>query len=174
MVATFTYVTFYLAAPPFEFRPASLGLIFVVYLVGAAVTPLGGKWLDRIGSQRTLMRAGALGMAGVLLTLEPRVWSVLAGLAVACSGVFIAQAAVSRSIGQCTGRNRALAVGLYATFYYLGGSFGATLPAYAWYLGAWPGCVALVLLIQFFTFAIARWFWAVPTLKGAAPAVAIG
>jgi hypothetical protein len=38
--------------------------------------------------------------------------------------VFIAQAAVSRSLGQCTKQDRALAVGLYASFYYLGGKHG--------------------------------------------------
>jgi hypothetical protein len=76
--------------------------------------------------------------------------------------VFIAQAAISRSIGQCARENRALAVGLYATFYYLGGSVGATLPAYAWGLGGWPACVAVVLLAQGATFGIARWFWSVP------------
>ena len=42
LVAIFTYVTFYLAAPPFNLEPAALGSIFFVYLVGAAVNPRGG------------------------------------------------------------------------------------------------------------------------------------
>ena len=164
LVGTFTYVTFYLAAPPFSLRPAFLGLIFVVYLVGAAVTPMAGRWLDRFGSRSTLMGAAVLGMLGVVLTTEPNIWAVGAGLSIASTGVFIAQAAINRSIGQCASENRALAVGLYATFYYLGGSFGATLPAYAWGLGGWPACVALVLLAQAATFGIARWLWSVPAM----------
>jgi predicted MFS family arabinose efflux permease len=159
LVGTFTYVTFYLAAPPFGFRPSTLGLVFVVYLVGAAVTPQSGRWLDRHGSQSTLMLAAGMAACGVLLTLEPKTWAVLVGLSLACTGVFVAQTAVSRSIGQCATRNRAMAVGLYATFYYTGGCFGATLPAYTWRLGEWPACVALVVLAQGITFAIARWGW---------------
>jgi predicted MFS family arabinose efflux permease len=165
LVGTFTYVTFYLAAPPFLLSPALLGLIFVVYLAGAAVTPLAGRWLDRFGSQRTLMGAALAGMMGVLLTTVPHLWAVAAGLAISCSGVFIAQAAISSSIGRCASDHRALAVGLYATFYYLGGSAGATLPAWAWSIGGWPACVALVGLAQAATFGIAWWFWSFPAAE---------
>ena len=42
LVAIFTYVTFYLAAPPFNLEPAALGSIFFVYLIGAAVESGGG------------------------------------------------------------------------------------------------------------------------------------
>jgi MFS transporter, YNFM family, putative membrane transport protein len=164
LVAVFTYVTFYLAAPPFNLSPSLLGLIFAVYLVGAAATPLAGRWLDHFGSQRTLMGAALVGMLGVLLTMVPHLWAVAVGLAICCSGVFIAQAAISSSIGHCAREHRALAVGLYATFYYLGGSAGATLPAFAWSLGGWRACVALVILAQTATLGIARWFWSVPVL----------
>jgi len=167
LVCTFTYVTFYLAAPPFRLSPALLGLIFVVYLAGAAVTPLAGRWLDRFGSQRTLMVAAVLGMAGVLVTTAPHLWAIGIGLTVCCTGVFVAQAAISSSIGLCASDHRALAVGLYATFYYLGGSAGATLPAWAWSLGGWAACVVLVVLAQAATFGIARWFWSIPVQPGA-------
>ena len=161
-VATFTYVTFYLAAPPFNLRPALLGLVFVVYLIGAAATPMAGWWVDRVGPRATLKLAAMLGMMGVLLTTEARIWAVAAGLSIECSAVFIAQSAISRSLGQCATEYRGVAVGLYATSYYLGGSVGATLPAYAWALGRWPGCVAVILLAQCATFGIAQWLWAVP------------
>jgi predicted MFS family arabinose efflux permease len=162
LVGAFTYVTFYLAAPPFNLSPALLGLVFVVYLVGAVATPLSGRWLDRFGARRTLMGAALLGMAGILLTIAPHLWLVGAGLAICCSGVFIAQAAASSAIGRCASEHRALAVGLYATFYYLGGSAGATLPAFVWNTGGWTACVALVLLAQAAMFGIARWFWFTP------------
>src|ERR1035437_3113662 len=49
MLATFTYINFYLAAPPFSLSTAALGLLFAVYLVGAAVTPAAGRAIDQIG-----------------------------------------------------------------------------------------------------------------------------
>ena len=40
LIGTFTYVTFYLAAPPFQLSPAGLGSLFFVYLIGAVITPV--------------------------------------------------------------------------------------------------------------------------------------
>ena len=147
-VAMFTYVTFLLAAPPFNLSTVALGWLFVVYLVGAAVTPLSGAWVDRYGHRSGIASAMAIGGAGALLTLVPSLVAVVAGLALCSTGVFIAQATTSGYIGAVTLRDRALAVGLYSTFYYGGGSAGGALPAAVWARWGWPGCVALVMIVQ--------------------------
>ena len=49
-IATFTYLSFHLAAPPFNKSPAFLGSIFVVYLVGSVAALWLGRaiaWLGR-------------------------------------------------------------------------------------------------------------------------------
>src|SRR5207237_3933913 len=48
-VAMYTYVTFHLAAPPYSLSTMALGWLFVVYLVGAIVTPFAGHWIDAYG-----------------------------------------------------------------------------------------------------------------------------
>ncbi len=80
-VAMFTYVTFHLAAPPFELSTQALGWLFVVYLVGAVVTPISGRWIDIYGHRAGLGSAMALGAAGALLTLAPSLPAIVAGLA---------------------------------------------------------------------------------------------
>ncbi len=169
LVATFTYVTFYLADPPFGPRPAALGSIFIVYLVGAAVTPLTGRAIARVGNRVALAAAIAAGIGGVSLTLTHHLWAVALGLAITCSGVFSAQAAASSFIGIAAKKNRALAVGMYASFYYLGGSAGAALPGYVWNLGAWPACVAMIAAVQMLTVIIALLFWDVAGAASATP-----
>src|SRR5450755_593438 len=47
LLGTFTYINFSLAAPPFLLSTKALGLLFVVYLIGAVVTPQAGKWIAR-------------------------------------------------------------------------------------------------------------------------------
>jgi len=159
LVALFTYVTFLLAAPPYRLSTAALGWLFVVYLVGALVTPFSGRWIDEYGHRTALTVAVVLGVAGALLSLlHPLGW-IVAGLAVACTGVFIAQAAATSHVGEVAGHNRGLAVGLYALFYYAGGSVGAALPSAVWSAGGWPACVALVIVVQAATIAIATVFW---------------
>ena len=158
-VAIFTYVTFHLAAPPFDLSTAALGWLFVVYLIGAVVTPFGGRWIDAYGHRAGLGSAMAISAAGALLTLAPSLLVILAGLALASTGVFIAQTTTSSYIGAVTTGDRGLAAGLYSTFYYTGGSVGAAAPAALWHLAGWPGCVALVVAVQCLGAAMAVTFW---------------
>ncbi len=159
LVAMFTYVSFYLSAPPFSLGPSKLGSIFFVYLVGAVMTPLFGRYIDRYGHRSGVVAGSALSIAGALVTLGGSLWMVLAGLAVCCTGVFTAQTAASSFIGVAAKQNRALAVGLYVTFYYVGGSVGSTLPGWIWRAAGWPGCVGLVILMQAMLMLIARYGW---------------
>jgi predicted MFS family arabinose efflux permease len=158
-IAVFTYVTFLLADPPFNLSTAALGWIFAVYLVGAAVTPVAGRWIDERGHRAGIAIAMAFGAVGAVLTLAPSTGLVIAGLGLVATGVFVAQATASSHVGAVTESDRGLAVGLYSTFYYLGGSLGGTLPAFLWVAGGWPACVALVLAVQVLTMWIAARYW---------------
>jgi YNFM family putative membrane transporter len=158
-IAMFTYVTFHLAAPPFLLSTAALGWLFAVYLAGAIVTPVSGGWINAYGYRATLAIAMALGVVGSLLTLGYVLASVIAGLGLVCSGVFVAQAAANGYIGVAAKSDRGLAVGMYATCYYIGGSVGGAVPALFWKSGGWTACVALVIIVQIAT-AILGWvFW---------------
>jgi len=159
LTAMFTYVTFHLAAPPFALGPGWLGSIFVVYLVGAAVTPFAGRRMDRVGHRAMLLRSAGIGAAGALVTLIPNVWAVIAGLAICSTGVFIAQAAATSFVGVAAQSNRALALGLYVSFYYGGGSFGGTAPGWLWQRFGWTGCVALVMMVEMLIAVVSWMLW---------------
>ena len=160
LVATFTYVTFYLAAPPFGLSPAQLSALFVVYLVGVVITPVSGLWIARAGSRAALIGALLAGIAGVLLTLIPNLMVILFGLALCSSGVFVCQSASTTYIQrEAHSGGRASAAGLYVMCYYVGGSVAGILPGMLWRYGQWKACVALVVLVQLATIAIAGVAW---------------
>jgi MFS family permease len=159
LVGVFSYVTFYLAAPPFGLQPAALGSIFFVYLVGVVVTPVAGRMIDRYGHRLALSAAIALSTSGVALTLIPTLWVVALGLAVCCTGVFIAQASASAFVGLAVASNRALAIGLYSTFYYLGGSAGGYIPGIFYTRGGWLACAVFIATVQAATVLMALKFW---------------
>ena len=71
LLATFTYINFYLAAPPFHLSTAALGLIFVVYLVGAVITPVAGHAIDRLGHRFALVAAFSAGATGDVRPCAP-------------------------------------------------------------------------------------------------------
>ena len=103
---------------------------------------------------------GAIGMAGVLLTLVPNLVVILCGLVLCSSGVFVCQSAATSYIQRAAqSGGRASAAGLYVMFYYLGGSAAGVLPGMLWRYGQWKACVALIVLVQLATVAIAALFW---------------
>ena len=158
-VAMFTYVTFHVAAAPYHLSTVALGWLFVVYLLGAAVMPLSGQWIDSYGHRAGLALAMSVGGTGSLMTLARPLPVIIVGLALCATGVFIAQGTTSSYIGAVTTQDRALAVGVYSTFYYAGGSVGAVLPAALWSRGGWPGCVALIVAVQAAGVALAMSQW---------------
>lgn len=149
MVATFTYVTYPLAARPFNLGPAALGSLFLVYLLGVVVTPIGGILGDRHGQKVALLLALIAVGVGLALTLVPSLPMVIAGLALCSTGIFVCQSATASYMGLVAGTARASASGLYATFYYLGGAAGAFLPGLFWTFGGWHATVAFLLAILF-------------------------
>jgi MFS family permease len=159
IVAGFTYVNFYLAAPPFQLGTVALGSIFFVYLIGAVITPIAGRWIDRVGYRTIFITALTIGCFGILLTLSATLWSVIAGLAVFATGIFICQSAATSYVGMAAGYARSSAAGLYVAFYYMGGSFGAIVPGFFWHLGGWFACVGLIVFIQFCTACLAFVYW---------------
>lgn len=158
IVAAFTYANFLLAAPPYGLGPAALGAIFVVYLVGMVVTPLATRLAVRLGRRATLALAWAVGIAGLALSLLPSLIAIIAGLAGISAAVFIEGALSIGFIGAAAKRAKSVAVGLYVTVYYIGGSLGGIVPASIWHRFGWPGCVALVMAVQSAMLAIA-WRW---------------
>lgn len=146
LVGCFTYVNFYLASAPFHLNPAQLGGIFFVYLLGLVVTPAAGRFMDKAGFMQVTVLATLMSWAGLGLTLVHSLPSIIVGLALFSSGIFILQSAATSQTGRVAGQARSAAAGLYVTFYYGGGSVGATLPAWFWSNYGWPGCAALLLV----------------------------
>ena len=157
MLDLFTYASFHLAAPPFSLSPSVLGMIFLVYLVGGLLSPTAGKAIDRYGQRKAVVAAAALTIGGALLTLAPSLWAVVTGLTLSSSGLFVSQSAGLSHVGVAARHNRALAVGIYVSFYYLGGSAGSTGPSWLWDMWHWPGCVAAAIIVQA-AMAVIVWF----------------
>jgi predicted MFS family arabinose efflux permease len=113
LVGTFTYVNFYLASAPFNLSTAGLANVFAVYLVGVLVTPLAGRHIDRLGFMRSLLWALAISGMGLLMTLMSSLFSVVVGLAVCSTGVFLCQSATISAISKNVSEGRSLATGIY-------------------------------------------------------------
>jgi predicted MFS family arabinose efflux permease len=160
LVGIFTYITFYLAAPPFRLSTEKLSYLFAVYLIGLVVTPAAGYLIGRVGLRAGVAGAIAVSLLGVLLTLSHSLAIVICGLALLCTGVFISQASATSYLPEAAPvGGRASAAGLYMSFYYLGGTVAGVVPSYLWAIGKWPACVAFIAVLQVTTLGIALVGW---------------
>jgi predicted MFS family arabinose efflux permease len=79
-IAVFTYVSFHLAAPPYDFSATLLGAIFVTYLVGTVIAPMTGWMVARLGRRWFILTVIAAWALGALLMLAPPLPLIIAGL----------------------------------------------------------------------------------------------
>jgi hypothetical protein len=70
-ICTFTFISFYLAAPPYNLSASWLGALFVTYLVGSVLTPWIGWAVGRFGRRPFMVGVIALWLVGIALTLAP-------------------------------------------------------------------------------------------------------
>ena len=162
LVGTFTYVNLYLAAAPFHLSAAGLANVFTVYLVGVLVTPLAGRYIDRLGFIKFLLGALALSAAGLLVTLVPSLFWVVVGLTVCSTGVFLCQSATIGAIAKSVTEGRSLATGIYYMSYYTGGAAGAWIAGIAYEDWGWRGSVLAIALAQTLAAVIVTVVWREP------------
>jgi YNFM family putative membrane transporter len=148
MVGTFTYVNFYLAGEPFRLSSAGLANVFMVYLVGAVVTPLSGAIIARHGFLFSVLGGLLTSALGLLLTLVAWMPAVLLGLVLCSCGVFVCQSATIGRIAERVSEGRSLATGLYYLSYYAGGAMGTWIPGLAYERWAWLGAVLAIAAFQ--------------------------
>ncbi len=159
MVASFTYANFRLADAPFRLTPGQQGWVFTVYLLGLVTNPLGARLTLRFGRRPALAACVGLAMAGILLTLQHDLASIVAGLALLAGGMFVVQTLSLGYIAARIAQGKSTAVGIYTTTYYIGGALGGILPAPLWRTYGWPGVVALVAMAAAAILGLAMLAW---------------
>jgi predicted MFS family arabinose efflux permease len=158
-IATFTYLAFHLAAPPFNRSPAFLGSIFVVYLIGAVASLWLGKAIAWWGRRTFVLLVIAVWAGGMLLSLIPSVPAIVLCLIFASTCGILVQATSTSSVAMAAKTGTSAAVGLYVASFYVGGTFGGWLPGLAYEAGGWPYSLALVMGMLAFMMLIVAKFW---------------
>jgi len=141
VIGTFTYLPFYLTAPPFRLSVAAISSIYLVYLAGVGTSLISGRLAWRFGGREVMGVGIGIAALGVLATTIPTVPAVLLGLIVLCVGMFTVQATAPAYVNAHAELAKGAAGSLYVSIYYLGASFGSSIPGYAWQIWGWWGVV---------------------------------
>jgi MFS transporter, YNFM family, putative membrane transport protein len=141
-MGTFSYIDFRLEGAPFSLSPALVGLVFVLWIMGAA-GPAAGRQAERHGWRAVCLGGLLLCAGGLTLSLVDVLPVVIAGLALVTLGNFSAVTAAQLGVAGSTDRDRGLASAVYYSSYYVAGALGSYLPGLAWESGGWGGVWAL-------------------------------
>ncbi len=159
IIATFTYLTFHLSEEPYSLDDNVISWLFAVYLIGVVITPVAGKFIDRISPKRSFLASQALCISGLLFTLIPNLPCILTGLSLSCTALFISQSANQAALRSFVNKGLCTATGMHACFYYLGGGLGGFLPGLAWDAGGWSACVFVIIAVNVLGVLSAMLFW---------------
>ncbi len=158
-IATFTYISFHLAAPPYLFTPTLLGALFLTYLAASPLVPWVGRGIALFGRRPFVLGIIVIWIVGVLMMLAASLTMILTGLTLCAVCGMLCQAVSTGYVTMTAKEGRSSAVGLYATTFYIGGSAGAFLGGIAWTVAGWSGCVVMILAMQLIIAAIVAIAW---------------
>jgi MFS transporter, YNFM family, putative membrane transport protein len=145
--ATFNYLPFYLAHPPFRASTALITLLYLTYLLGAVMGPVAGRVSNRIGNGATMAWGAVLFGLALASTLIASLGILVVSLAGVCAGFFAIHAAAAGALNRKLTTSRGRANALYVLFYYAGGYCGITTSGYVYRYAGWPAVVALGLVV---------------------------
>ncbi len=152
--ATFNFLPFYLAGPPFHTPTEIITMMYLSYITGVFLGPLAGKLSNKIGNGATMSLGSLLFALALGCSLITSIAVVVASLAGICGGFFMVHAAATGALNRKLTSSRGRANSLNVLFYYLGGYAGITISGFCYIKGGWTALVMLgtsVLLLPFCT-----------------------
>lgn len=146
-VTVYNYTSFRLTGAPYSLSPTQLSLIFGVYLLGMAASPVAGALADRLGRAPILAAGIAIAVAGIAVTLLNGLAAIITGIAILTVGFFIAHAVASAWVGALAAHAKAHAASLYLLLYYLGSSILGSAGGWVWARGGWAAVAAFAIFL---------------------------
>ncbi|GAC1545627.1 MAG: MFS transporter [Herpetosiphon sp.] len=142
-IGMFTYLPYYLTAAPYNLPSGLVSSVYIVYLAGVLVAPFAGRLSLRF-PRRWIMAAGmTLAAFGAIMTLHHALSVIVIGLVVMVAGNFMAQSTAPAFVNATATSSKGGANALYLAFYYVGATFGSSVPGIAWQRVGWPGVVGI-------------------------------
>lgn len=150
---------------PFELRrigpvlgEAGVGLLYLGYSMGIFVSFNSRTIIRFFGSEITAIIAGIVIFAlGTVIFMIEKYAVMFLGMFVFCTGLFLAHSLLSGFVNKLARENKAIANGVYISFYYTGGTLGSFLPGFVFeHLGWQMFLASLLCMLALALFFIGR------------------
>ena len=149
---------------PFELKrinPASretgVGLLYLGYGMGLLVSLNTRRIIRYFGREVDAIAVGILVFAlGTLSFMVEKYLVMFLGMFVFCAGLFTAHSLLSGLVNKLAQDNKAIANGLYISFYYTGGTLGSVLPGAVFQRYGWQAFLVQLLVMIALAFFFTR------------------
>lgn len=132
---------------------AGIGFLYFGYGMGIFVSLNSRKLIAYFGNESDAIRAGIfIFFIGTTMFMARSYTVMFAAMFVFCTGLFMAHSLLSGFVNKMSSEKKAIANGLYISFYYLGGTFGSFIPGYFYERYGWSGFLMFLQCILFFSF----------------------
>ncbi|WP_257349631.1 MFS transporter [Pseudalkalibacillus decolorationis] len=151
--AIWTYLPFYLHEDPFNWPLKWISFTYFAYGLGVIGPPLAGKISNQFGLPVVMLGGLMILAIGTWLTVLPLIPFVLLGLAMICSGFFVAHSMAAALVSKAATHHRSGASSFYLINYYVGVAIGSTAVGKLWDHYSWIGVIStsfIFLLVVFF------------------------
>ncbi len=127
---------------------AGIGLLYLGYAMGIVVS-LNSKVIIRLfRSETAAIRAGIfIFILGTVTFMVEDYLVMFMGMFIFCTGLFMAHSLLSGFVNKLAEENKAIANGLYISFYYTGGTLGSVLPGVVFVMFGWRMFLLSLLLM---------------------------
>ena len=148
---------------PFELRKmgpvlgeAGIGLLYLGYSMGILVSVNTRPIIRFFGSETAAISAGiVIFFVGTVIFMVEKYSVMFIGMFVFCTGLFMAHSLLSGFVNKLARENKAIANGVYISFYYTGGTIGSFLPGAVFERYGWQmfltSLLGMLILALFFT-----------------------
>ncbi|MBT2583536.1 MFS transporter [Planococcus sp. ISL-109] len=153
-----TYLPFYLQAPPYSMSLQAISYLFFAYGIGAIGSPLAGRAAETFGLRRVRIIGVFILSAGILMTLSPVLWIFALGLCITCLGFFTAHSLTAASVGMQAAHHKGSASSLYLVSYYIGVAAGSSLLSPIWTQFGWDVLIILCAALPIVYVLAVTWY----------------
>ena len=140
-----------------DFGETGIGLLYLGYSMGIVVSLNSRKIINIFGNVVDAIGAGIIVfiVGTVTFFIENHI-VMFFGIFVFCSGLFTAHSLLSGLVNKLANNNKAIANGLYISFYYTGGTLGSVLPGAVFQHFGWRAFLVLLLVMISLAFFFSR------------------
>lgn len=140
-----------------EFRETGIGFLYLGYSMGIVVSLNTRRIINLFGGVVDAIGAGIIVfILGTLTFFVENHVVMFFGMFVFCAGLFTSHSLLSGLVNRMASNNKAIANGLYISFYYTGGTLGSVLPGAVFQHFGWKAFLVLLLIMIFLALFFSR------------------